>query len=39
MDGYSDIDLGNGEVIHVVPDDSAGGQSLYQDGEKIITAD
>jgi hypothetical protein len=39
VDGYSDIDLGNGEVIHVVPDDSAGGQSLYQDGEKIITAD
>jgi hypothetical protein len=39
VDGYSDIDLGNGEVIHVVPDDSAGGQSMYQDGEKIITAD
>lgn len=39
VDGYSDIVGADDEVIHVVPDDSAGGQSLYQDGERIITAD
>lgn len=39
MSDYNDIVDGNGEIIHVASDDSADGQSLYRDGERIITAD
>ncbi|WP_026924438.1 hypothetical protein [Glycomyces arizonensis] len=39
MSDYRDIVDGNGEIIHVAADDSADGQSLYQNGERIITAD
>ena len=38
-DNFNDIVDANGEIIHVRADDSADGQSLYQDGERIITVD
>ncbi|THV40641.1 hypothetical protein [Glycomyces buryatensis] len=37
--GYSDIDDGSGEIIHVGADDSADGVKLVQNGEQIIVVD
>lgn len=39
MSDFNDIADGDGELIDVVADDSADGQSLYQDGELVIVVD
>jgi hypothetical protein len=39
LSDFNDIVDGNGEHIEVVADDSADGQSMYQDGERVIAVD